>query len=104
MLIRWNEYAQVSLRLTAIIPWMHIIHPTCFLFAEDLQTECQSVSSVYRNQKLLQGTSFHIMAAAVSKSPSVLGSIEADKAESVAKLSGVSWANGNPKVPLFIFS
>lgn len=66
--------------------------------------ECQSLPSVYRYQKLLQGTSFHIMAAAVSTSPSVLESIETDKAESVAKLSGVSWANQNPKVPLFILS
>lgn len=83
---------------------VRIAHPTYFLSAEDLQTECQSVSSVYRYQKLLQGTSFDIMVAALSKSPSVLGSIEADKAESVARLSGVSLANRNPKVPLFIFS
>lgn len=41
------------------------------------------------------------MVAAVATSPSVLGSIEADKAESVAKLSGVSWANRNPKVLLY---
>lgn len=39
---------------------------------------------------------------AVSKSPSVLGSIEVDKAENVAKLSGVPWAS--PKVLLFILS
>lgn len=57
---------------------------------------------MYRHQKLLEGTSFHILVTAVSKSPSVLGSIEAGKAESVAKLSGVSWANQNPKV--FTFS
>lgn len=75
-----------------------------FLFVEDLQTECQYVSSVYRCQKLLQGASFQILVTAVSKSPSVLESIEADKAESVANLSGVSWTNCNPKVPLFLFS
>lgn len=57
---------------------------------------------MYRCQRLLQGASFQILVTAVSKSPSVLGSIEADKAESVANLSGVSWTNCNPKV-LFYF-
>lgn len=73
-----------------------------FLFVEDLQTECRCVPSVYRCQRLLQGASFQILVTAVSKSPSVLESIEADKAESVANLSGVSWTNCNPKV-LFYF-
>uniref|UniRef100_A0A3B4TQG3 DNA-dependent protein kinase catalytic subunit n=1 Tax=Seriola dumerili TaxID=41447 RepID=A0A3B4TQG3_SERDU len=36
-------------------------------------------------QKVLQGTSFHILATAVSKSPSVLGTIEREKAERVVE-------------------
>lgn len=65
---------------------------------EDLQADCQSATAkVFRDQKLLQGTSFHILATAVSRSPSVLGSIDAEKAERVAKLSGAAWPNGNPK-------
>uniref|UniRef100_A0A3B4ZYV0 DNA-dependent protein kinase catalytic subunit n=1 Tax=Stegastes partitus TaxID=144197 RepID=A0A3B4ZYV0_9TELE len=43
---------------------------------------------IFRYQKILQGSSFHILATAVSKSPSVLGTIEAEKAEKVVKLSG----------------
>ncbi|TWW70550.1 DNA-dependent protein kinase catalytic subunit [Takifugu flavidus] len=64
---------------------------------EDLQTESRAVPAVSRCQQLLQGTSFTILVAAVSKSPSVLGSIEANKAESVANLAGVSWPTRNLK-------
>ncbi|XP_038580578.1 DNA-dependent protein kinase catalytic subunit [Micropterus salmoides] len=65
---------------------------------EDLQTDCQSATAkVFRYQKILQGTSFHILATAVSKSPSVLGTVDAEKAERVAKLSGAAWPNENPK-------
>ncbi|XP_044032842.1 DNA-dependent protein kinase catalytic subunit isoform X2 [Siniperca chuatsi] len=65
---------------------------------EDLQADCQSATAkVFRYQKILQGTSFHILATAVSRSPSVLGTIEAEKAERVAKLSGAAWPNENPK-------
>ncbi|XP_075968746.1 DNA-dependent protein kinase catalytic subunit [Anarhichas minor] len=65
---------------------------------EDLQADCQSATAkVFRDQKILQGTSFHILATAVSRSPSVLGTIEAEKAEAVAKLSGAAWPDENPK-------
>ncbi|XP_068437827.1 DNA-dependent protein kinase catalytic subunit [Clinocottus analis] len=65
---------------------------------EDLQADCQSATAkVFRAQKILQGTSFHILATAVSRSPSVLGTIEADKAERVAKLSGAAWPDENSK-------
>ncbi|XP_029313652.1 DNA-dependent protein kinase catalytic subunit [Cottoperca gobio] len=65
---------------------------------EDLQADCQSATAkVFRYQKILQGTSFHILATAVSRSPSVLGSIEAEKAERIAKLSGAAWPTENPK-------
>ncbi|XP_033494873.2 DNA-dependent protein kinase catalytic subunit isoform X1 [Epinephelus lanceolatus] len=64
---------------------------------EDLQADCQSATAkVFRYQKILQGTSFHILATAVGKSPSVLGTIDAGKAEKVAKLSGAAWPNENP--------
>ncbi|XP_061821672.2 DNA-dependent protein kinase catalytic subunit isoform X1 [Nerophis lumbriciformis] len=59
---------------------------------EDLQTDCQSsTSELFRQQKVLQGTSFHIMATAVSRSPSVLETIQADKAAKVVKLSRSPW-------------
>nr|XP_057916892.1 DNA-dependent protein kinase catalytic subunit isoform X2 [Doryrhamphus excisus] len=59
---------------------------------EDLQPDCQNATSeVYRHQKILQGTSFQVMAAAVGKSPSVLETIEADKAEKVVQLSRSAW-------------
>lgn len=79
------------------------VYSTVFLLAEDLQTESGPVPAVSRCQKLLQGTSFTILVAAVSKSPSVLGSIEADKAESVARHAGVSWPTQNLKVPFSHF-
>ncbi|XP_049912803.1 DNA-dependent protein kinase catalytic subunit isoform X2 [Epinephelus moara] len=64
---------------------------------EDLQADCQSATAkVFRYQKILQGTSFHILATAVGKSPSVLGTVDAGKAEKVAKLSGAAWPSENP--------
>ncbi|XP_044195297.1 DNA-dependent protein kinase catalytic subunit [Thunnus albacares] len=66
---------------------------------EELQADCQSATAkVFRYQKILQGTSFHILASAVSRSPSVLGAIGAEKAERVVKLSGGSWPTENQKV------
>ncbi|KAM9337515.1 DNA-dependent protein kinase catalytic subunit [Symphorus nematophorus] len=65
---------------------------------ENLQADCRSASAkVFRYQKILQGTSFNILATAVSRSPSVLGTIEAEKRAIVAKLSGAAWPSDNPK-------
>ncbi|XP_068603907.1 DNA-dependent protein kinase catalytic subunit [Brachionichthys hirsutus] len=71
---------------------------------EDLQSDwlatasCQrAASKVFRSQKILLGTSFNILATAVSRSPSVLETIEADKAEAVAKLSGAAWPTESTK-------
>ncbi|XP_022045230.2 DNA-dependent protein kinase catalytic subunit [Acanthochromis polyacanthus] len=65
---------------------------------EDIQADCQSATAkVFRYQKILQGTSFHMLATAVSRSPSVLGTVDAEKAERVVKLSGAAWPNKNPK-------
>ncbi|XP_069007483.1 DNA-dependent protein kinase catalytic subunit [Embiotoca jacksoni] len=65
---------------------------------EDLQDDCPSATAkVFRYQKILQGTSFHILATAVSRSPSVLETIEADKAETVVTLSGAAWPSDDPK-------
>ncbi|KAK5850083.1 hypothetical protein PBY51_014363 [Eleginops maclovinus] len=67
-------------------------------FFEDLQDDCQSATAkTFRYQKILQATSFNILASAVSKSPSVLGTIEAEKAERIAKLSGSAWPSADPK-------
>ncbi|XP_056289749.1 DNA-dependent protein kinase catalytic subunit-like [Pseudoliparis swirei] len=65
---------------------------------EELQADCQSATAkVFRHQKILQGTSFHILATAVSRSPSVLGTMDAEKAQRVAKLSGAAWPHENSK-------
>uniref|UniRef100_A0AAV2L5B1 DNA-dependent protein kinase catalytic subunit n=1 Tax=Knipowitschia caucasica TaxID=637954 RepID=A0AAV2L5B1_KNICA len=65
---------------------------------DDLQSDVKSSSAkVFRNQKILQGTSFHIMACALGTSPSVLGTIDADKAKKVAKLAGKTWPTEDPK-------
>ncbi|XP_034718647.1 DNA-dependent protein kinase catalytic subunit [Etheostoma cragini] len=65
---------------------------------EELQADCRSATAkVFRYQKILQGTSFHILATAVSRSPSVLDTIGAEKAERIAKLSGASWPKENSK-------
>ncbi|XP_075994169.1 DNA-dependent protein kinase catalytic subunit isoform X2 [Genypterus blacodes] len=65
---------------------------------EDFQADCQTASAkIFRSQKILQGTSFHILAAAVSRSPSLLGSIGAEKAERLVNLSGAPWPAANPK-------
>uniref|UniRef100_A0A3P8W2M6 DNA-dependent protein kinase catalytic subunit n=1 Tax=Cynoglossus semilaevis TaxID=244447 RepID=A0A3P8W2M6_CYNSE len=46
----------------------------------DLQSECQrATAKTFRNQKILQGTSFNILAKAVSSSPSILGTIDPQK-------------------------
>ncbi|KAM9553657.1 DNA-dependent protein kinase catalytic subunit [Salvelinus alpinus] len=58
---------------------------------DDLQAECQSASGhVFRDQRILLGTSYHIMASAVSRSPSVLESIGIEKADRVLQLAGSS--------------
>uniref|UniRef100_A0A8C7SL94 DNA-dependent protein kinase catalytic subunit n=1 Tax=Oncorhynchus mykiss TaxID=8022 RepID=A0A8C7SL94_ONCMY len=58
---------------------------------DDLQAECQSASGhVFRDQRILLGTSYHIMASAVSRSPSVLESIGREKADRVLQLAGSS--------------
>ncbi|TKS87933.1 DNA-dependent protein kinase catalytic subunit [Collichthys lucidus] len=65
---------------------------------EDLQDDCQSATAkVFRFQKILEGTSFDILATAVSRSPSVLGTVEAEKAQRVVKLSGTAWPSDDPK-------
>lgn len=79
-----------------------MFHVGSYLSAEDLEADCQAATAkVFRYQKILQGTSFHILASAVGRSPSVLGTIEAEKAARVARLSGAAWPNENPKVLYF---
>uniref|UniRef100_A0A4W5N3K6 DNA-dependent protein kinase catalytic subunit n=1 Tax=Hucho hucho TaxID=62062 RepID=A0A4W5N3K6_9TELE len=66
---------------------------------DDLQAECQSASShVFRDQRILLGTSYHIMASAVSRSPSVLESIGREKADRVLQLAGSSSTASQQKV------
>lgn len=63
-----------------------------------MEPECRSASKVLRYQKVLQATSFHLLASAVGKSPSVLGTLDGAKAEKVARLAGTAWPVGDPKV------
>ncbi|KAM4719019.1 DNA-dependent protein kinase catalytic subunit isoform 2-T2 [Anableps anableps] len=64
---------------------------------EELEADCQSATSkVLRSQKILQGTSFHILASAVGRSPSVLGALDGEKKERVVRLSGAAWPTANP--------
>lgn len=70
-----------------------------FVSAEDVQADCESATAkVFRYQKILQGTSFNILATAVSRSPSVLETIESEKAERVVELSESHLPAENPKV------
>ncbi|XP_041824461.1 DNA-dependent protein kinase catalytic subunit [Melanotaenia boesemani] len=65
---------------------------------EDLQDDCQSApSKVLRYQKILQGTSFHMLASALGRSTSVLEVLDPEKAQRVVKLSGAAWSSGSPK-------
>uniref|UniRef100_A0A3Q3GYR5 DNA-dependent protein kinase catalytic subunit n=1 Tax=Labrus bergylta TaxID=56723 RepID=A0A3Q3GYR5_9LABR len=47
-------------------------------------------AKVFRYQKILQASSFHILATALSRSPSVLETVDAKKAEKVVMLSGTT--------------
>lgn len=72
---------------------------TRLLSAEDLQADCETATAeVFRHQKVLQGTSFHFLAAAVGRSPSVLGTVDPDKADRVVRLSGAAGTGQDPKV------
>lgn len=73
--------------------------PDVSLSTEDLESNCQSAATkVFRYQKILQGTSFHILAAAVGRSPSVLEALEPEKTEKVIRLSGSTSSPVQPKV------
>ncbi|XP_029384585.1 DNA-dependent protein kinase catalytic subunit isoform X2 [Echeneis naucrates] len=64
---------------------------------EDLQADCDNApAKKFRSQKVLQGLSFDILATAVSRSPSVLETIEPEKAEKVVRLSGAPWPTQDP--------
>ncbi|XP_026183019.1 DNA-dependent protein kinase catalytic subunit isoform X2 [Mastacembelus armatus] len=66
---------------------------------EDIEADCQSATAkLFRHQKILEGMSFHILATAVNQSPSILGTIEPEKAERIIRLSKKAWPNENSKV------
>ncbi|KAK6293153.1 hypothetical protein J4Q44_G00366540 [Coregonus suidteri] len=66
---------------------------------DELQAECQSASGhVFRDQRILLGTSYHVMASAVSRSPSVLESIGREKADRVLQLARSSSTASQQKV------
>lgn len=71
----------------------------CRFPADEIQVDCQNATAkVFRSQKMLQGTSFHILASAVHSLPSVLATVDPSKAERVVHLSGSTWPTYNPKV------
>ncbi|KAL1006455.1 hypothetical protein UPYG_G00072620 [Umbra pygmaea] len=66
---------------------------------EDLQDECQSASGhVFRDQRILLGTSYHILALAMSRNPSVLQTVGKEKADRVLQLALSSSTAGQQKV------
>ena len=105
-LVYFNKCSDNKLRSRTLWLWLQpveILHFSSFRSSDDLQADCQSATAkVFRYQKILQGTSFNILATAVGRSPSVLGTIGADKAERVVKLSGAAWPTQNEKVPTYI--
>uniref|UniRef100_A0A3B4GWP3 DNA-dependent protein kinase catalytic subunit n=1 Tax=Pundamilia nyererei TaxID=303518 RepID=A0A3B4GWP3_9CICH len=89
-LLRWvhsfSRYSHKRCQAQGPVEQISTMLKTIPLLGEK-EKECHTM---FRYQKILQGTSFDILATAVSRSPSVLGTIDADKAERVVKLSGVS--------------
>ena len=62
---------------------------------EELEWDCTSAAAgVFREQKVLQGTAYGLLASAVGSSPSVLEAVESSRAEKVLRLAGSS----QPKV------
>ena len=67
---------------------------------EELESDCTSAAAqVFRDQKVLQGTAYGLLASAVGSSPSVLEAVESSRAEKVLMLAGSSSASASqPKV------
>ncbi|KAK0144676.1 DNA-dependent protein kinase catalytic subunit [Merluccius polli] len=65
---------------------------------EELESDCAShPAQVFRSQRILQGTSYRLLASAVGSSPSVLETVETSMAEKVLKLAGSSAKTSQPK-------
>ncbi|KAM7390735.1 hypothetical protein PAMA_008770 [Pampus argenteus] len=100
-LLRWvhcfSRYSHKRSQALGPVDQITVVLKTIPLL-EELQADCQSATAkVFRYQKILQGTSFHILATALSRSLSVLGTIGDEKAERVVTLSGGAWPTANPK-------
>ena len=66
---------------------------------EELESDCTSAAAqVFRDQKVLQGTAYGLLASAVGSSPSVLEAVESSRAEKVLMLAGSSASASQPKV------
>ena len=66
---------------------------------DDLKADFQAASpKVLRDQNVLLGTSYHILASAVSKSSSVLETIDREKLERLTQLAGSPEITNHPKV------
>ncbi|CAL8293471.1 unnamed protein product [Lota lota] len=65
---------------------------------EELESDCAlAPAQIFRHQKILQGTSYRLLASAVGSSPSVLEAVETSKAEKVLRLAGSSASTSQPK-------
>ncbi|XP_062335709.1 DNA-dependent protein kinase catalytic subunit [Osmerus eperlanus] len=66
---------------------------------DDLKADFQAASpKVLRDQIVLLGTSYHILASAVSKSSSVLETIDREKLERLTQLAGSPEITNHPKI------
>ncbi|XP_056155309.1 DNA-dependent protein kinase catalytic subunit [Lampris incognitus] len=92
---RYSQKRSLSLgpveQITAILKTVPLL--------EDLQADCEGASAkAVRDQKILQGTCYQILATALSRSPSVLDVVGSEKAEKVLRLSGASLQTADSKV------
>ncbi|XP_041924731.1 DNA-dependent protein kinase catalytic subunit isoform X1 [Alosa sapidissima] len=62
------------------------------------QSECSGQGRVYRSQRILMGTSFHLLASAVQHNPSALGAIGQDKANRLLQYAEASSTSAQEEV------
>uniref|UniRef100_A0A8D3BVD0 DNA-dependent protein kinase catalytic subunit n=1 Tax=Scophthalmus maximus TaxID=52904 RepID=A0A8D3BVD0_SCOMX len=96
----FSHYSQRRSRAQGPVEQISAMLKTIPLLGKKERRTPELYNKIFRYQKVLQGTSFNILATAVGRSPSVLGTIDRDKAERVVRLSGAAWPIENPKVGL----
>uniref|UniRef100_A0A8D3CWJ1 DNA-dependent protein kinase catalytic subunit n=1 Tax=Scophthalmus maximus TaxID=52904 RepID=A0A8D3CWJ1_SCOMX len=84
----FSHYSQRRSRAQGPVEQISAMLKTIPLLGKKERRTPELYNKIFRYQKVLQGTSFNILATAVGRSPSVLGTIDRDKAERVVRLSG----------------